>query len=299
MQRTANFFHALFAVIWTGVFAVLFTAVISGIWSALLIANLRTSAILPWSVGVMAVVLLGAITFLNGNWGFHKSQPARRTLLRMRAVPRGTLFIATLAGILALVALSGLWIVLIQTVKMQGNLSDFSRFPPLTVMSALLMAAISGAVSEEAGFRGYFQGALERYLPGWLAIAVAAALMIPEHASTQGFQWPTIVFYLLVDTMLGLTAYLTQSILPGMVIHAIGLVTFFGFIWPYDKFRPSIWVNGADQWFFLHAAQTIVFGLLAVLAYASLAKRRTARAGSRSRAGLDLSSLGNSLEVVS
>ena len=300
MQRTRDLFHALGAVIWTGAFAVLFTALVSGTWAGLLIANLKTSPGLPWSVAAMFDVLVGMVTFLNGNWGHRRSRGARRALLRLRPVRPGVFAWAVIAGTLAVTALSGFWIVLFQLTTMAGNASDFSRLPPLTVVSALAMAAVSGAVSEEAAFRGYLQSTLERCLPAWCAIIVVALMMMPEHASTQGFGWPTVVFYLLVDVMLGVTAYLTQSILPGIVIHTIGLVTFFGFIWPYDKLRQSVWVHGADVWFVVHAGQAAVFGLLAVLAYLKLARLIRGRAprGSRSSpAGLSAALKPSSLTV--
>jgi membrane protease YdiL (CAAX protease family) len=272
MKRAGEIFRALGAILWTGVFAVVFTALTSGIWGGLLTLNLKTSPAIPWSVAGMGLVLLVVTTFLNGNWGLARSKPARRVLLRARGVSVEGFTWSMIAGMFALAALAGLWVVLIQTFKMAGNSSDFSRLPSLTVISALAMAAISGAVSEEAGFRGYFQGTLERYLPGWLAIAIAAIVMLPEHASTQGFAWPTIIFYLLVDSMLGITALLTRSILPGIVIHAVGLAMFFGFIWPNDKMRPSIWAHGADPWFFIHAGQAALFGLLSIIAYRKLAQ---------------------------
>ena len=70
---------------------------------------------------------------------------------------------ALAAGGLSIVALVGYWIVLFRLVKVQGNvLPDFSIYPPLTVALVLVMASLVGALAEEAGFRGYFQGTLER-----------------------------------------------------------------------------------------------------------------------------------------
>jgi hypothetical protein len=134
------------------------------------------------------------------------------------------------------------------------------------------MASISGAISEEAGFRGYFQGALERRGLGPAAIFVAALVMAPEHALTQGFVWPTILFYLFVDGMLGALAFVTKSIRPGIVVHAIGLLVFFTVVWPHDRDRTLIWQRGADAWFWVHVSQTLVFAALAILSLGHLAR---------------------------
>jgi membrane protease YdiL (CAAX protease family) len=99
---------------------------------------------------------------------------------------------ALAAGILAIVALSGFWIVLFQLVQSPGNaLPEFSRYPWLTVALTLVMAALVGAVTEEAGFRGYFQSFLERELSAPAAIVIAALALAPGHGLTQGFVWST------------------------------------------------------------------------------------------------------------
>jgi membrane protease YdiL (CAAX protease family) len=180
---------------------------------------------------------------------------------------------AVAAGVLWVIALAGFWIVLHRLVAAPGNpLADFSRLPPVTVAVSLVMAALSGAVSEEAGFRGYFQGALERRGLGALAILVAALVMAPVHAETQGFVWPTLLFYLLVDVMLGALAYVTQSIRPGIVVHAVGLFIFFAFIWPGDAHRQPIWASGADAEFWISLALMALFAPLGGLAFARLMK---------------------------
>ena len=266
-----NYIPAIGACLWTAAFAVVLTAAASALWGGLLLANLSLSPLLPWSSFVMSAFLWLAWSYLGGAWGPIRTQPARRALLRARSVSHRVFLTAVGAGTLSIVSLSGLWIVLFQLVKMPGNSSDFSHYPPLTIIVSLTVAALSGAISEEAGFRGYFQGTLERYLPAPLAIAICAAVMAPEHASTQGFVWPSILFYLLVDTMLGTSATLTKSILPGIVTHAIGLLVFFALVWPNDRNRTPVWQHGADLWFWLHLAQAIVFAIFAIALFHRLA----------------------------
>jgi membrane protease YdiL (CAAX protease family) len=176
---------------------------------------------------------------------------------------------ALTAGALSIVALTGLWIVLFQLVKSPGNaLPDYAKYPPLTVALVLVMASAVGAVTEEAGFRGYLQGFLEQEFGAPVAIAGASLVMAPAHALSQGFVWSTLLFYLCVDVMFGVTAYLTGSIVPGILTHAAGLLTFFTLIWPGDASR-------ATTWFWLHVGQTLSFSVLAVFAFRHLARLRT------------------------
>jgi membrane protease YdiL (CAAX protease family) len=260
-------------ILWTGAFAIVMTALVSGIWAALFLTNLSHSPGLPWSSIVMAVILWTLWSYLNGRWAPASTRQSRRRYLRAARLPRRVYAWALVAGFLWVVFLAGFWIVLDQLVTIPGNtLPDFSALPVLTVVATLIAASASGAVSEEAGFRGYFQGSLERAGLGPFAILWTALLMAPIHALTQGFVWPTLVFYLLVDSMLGALAYLTNSILPGVIVHAVGLFAFLGLIWPGDKDRVPVSQGGADPWFWMHLAQAILFGTLSLYALYRVAR---------------------------
>jgi membrane protease YdiL (CAAX protease family) len=255
-----------------GILALALTLVGGGIWSALLIGNLATTPSIPWSVPAMALVLWAGWRYLGGSGPPRRTSETRRRGLRAEPVSGPALLWALLAGAHSIVALTGLWIVLFQLAKAPGNaLPDFSKYPPVTVALVLGMAALVGAVTEEAGIRGYLQGYLEREFGALVAIVGGSLMMAPGHALTQGFIWSTMLFYLLVDVMFGVTAYLTGSILPGIATHAAGLLTFFALIWPQDAARHLVSDDGATGWFWIHVGQTVAFSALAVLAFRHLA----------------------------
>ena len=256
--------------LWALAFAL--TALMGGLWTVLLGFNLAISPAVPWAVVVMGAILWALWRYLGGAWPPRSSSAARARLLRARRVSGSTFTWALAAGLLSVVALAGLWIVLFQIAQIPGRaLPDYSRYPLLTVALALIMASLVNAVVEEAVFRGYFQGALEGQIGALAAIALTALLMAPEHALTQGFVWPTLVFYIAVDVMLGASAYLTQSIIPGVVVHFVGLLVFFTLVWPGDMLRTFIGQLDTGAWFWIHSLQALVFAMLAILAYARLA----------------------------
>lgn len=268
-----SFLSRIPTVIWLGPLALILTLLPGVVWTGLLVANLSTTPAIPWAAVVMALILWLMWRYVGGKWWPQSTSQARRRWLRARPIAGPVFAWAVAAGVLAMVALTGFWIVLFQLAKMQGNpVGDFSQYSALTVALVVGMAAVVGAVSEEAGIRGYLQSLLEQSVGGPLAILIAAVVLTPGHGMTQGFEWPTVLFYLLGDAMFGTMAYLTQSILPGIVVHFIGLATFFTVIWPNDATRQLVGQEGADAWFWIHVAQVIVFTVLAILALLRLAR---------------------------
>jgi hypothetical protein len=133
------------------------------------------------------------------------------------------------------------------------------------------MASLVSSSVEEIGFRGYFQGPLESWPGGTAAIAAMIVVIAPAHAITQGLVWPVAVFYLPADAMFGWLARLTGSILPGFVVHSLGLFIFFTLIWPGDRSRVLVSAGGANIWFWIHVGQ-IFLAIPAILVFMRLAR---------------------------
>jgi CAAX protease family protein len=243
-----------------------------GVWGGLYVANLKTTPRVPWAVIPMALYLWAMWQYLGGKGWPRSTSEARRNYLRFRPVTSQTFGWSLLAGALGVAALAGLWIVLFQLVKMPGNvLPDPSQYPALTMALFFVMGSLVSPLSEEAGLRGYCQVMLEREFRGPVAVLISSAFFAIGHVN-HGLLWPKLLVYFLAGLMFGATAYLTKSILPGIPVHMLGDLTFFTMVWPYDAARRLVWEGGADTWFWIHAAQAVIFGTLALLAYRKLAK---------------------------
>ena len=260
-------------VAWRGALAVFLTLCAGGIWAALLVANLTTTPAIPWAVPAMALLLWLAWQYVGGRWWPGRTSDSRRRFLRANPVSGQTFAWAIVAGLLATVALTGLWIVLIQIARSPGNpVPDWSAYPVVTSVLVVAMASLVSSIAEEAGLRGYFQVSLERELPAPVAIVIVCLVISPGHGLTQGFVWTTILFYFFADLTYGVMAYLTDSILPGIVVHSLGLLTFFTLVWPNDAGRRLVWDGGTDVWFWIHGGQAIIAGALAIVAFTRLAR---------------------------
>ena len=264
----------ILTVVWAGVVAFLIGGLSSLIWGALLVSNLALSPAIPWAVPAMALVLVLLWLYLGGRGWPRSTSQARRAYLRARPVSWRVLGWALVAGALSLVALVGIWIVLVELTKVGGNptIPNYAAYPLLTVVLLLLMASLVSPLTEEAAFRGYAQVMLERAFPGVVAIVISSVFFALFHGPTQGFAWSKLLFYFLVGVAFGTIAYLTQSTLPAIPVHIAGDLTFFFLIWPHDAARRFVWRDGADVWFWLSVAQAILFAVLAIFAFRRLAR---------------------------
>lgn len=242
----------------------------ASIWTALIAANLGTTPNFPWAVPVMAMFLWLLWQYLNGKGWPQSTSGRRRSYLRANPVSAAAWKWALPSGVSAVVALAGLWIVMGQLVKMPvSQLPDMSAYPTYVTIPMLIMASLVAPISEESGFRGYTQVPLEKVYGPVMAILISSIAFSLAHF-THGVFVPKLFLYFLGGMLFGVTAYLTNSILPGIVIHIVADLTFFLFVWPGDEGRVLVWESGADIWFWIHIVQVLGFGAMAVFGYRKL-----------------------------
>ena len=258
----------------SGIVAFFIALFLQGVRSALIAVNFATSPEIPWSVPVIVLLVWLAWQYLGGKWVPRSTAEARHRYLRARAMPARVFAWTLLAGALSIVALAGCWIVMTRFVRMPGNvLPDMSQYPWLTTALMIVTGSLIGPVMEQAGFWGYGQVMLEEEFRPSVAILILSILFaVGPHPPVGSALWPKFVFYFLTSITFGAMALFTNSILPGLVVHIIGDLTFFTVVWPHDPARPLVGESGTDAWLWLHVAQTIVFTTLAVLAFARLAR---------------------------
>jgi membrane protease YdiL (CAAX protease family) len=250
----------------TAVIAVAIALVPQGVWSALIVANLRVVPDVPWAAAVMVLLVAAGAQYLRGAWGPARSAAARCRSLRATIVPLETFAGAWLAGGLAMTALAGGWIVLASITRMPGSvLPDLSHYPRATAVVLVAMGALISPLCEQAGIWGYWQECAERRWPPLTAVLFTALLFaVAPHPPAGAPLLPKLVFFFATGLIFSALAYRMQSILPAIPVHAIGLFVFFLAIWPHDPERRLVLTKGPDEWFWIHVAQTIVCGAIAV-----------------------------------
>jgi membrane protease YdiL (CAAX protease family) len=260
-------------------------------WAALVSANTRHQSALPWAVPLMAVYLWFYWRYLVRGAGWPRSTAeARRMNARANALPPETWGPALLAGLLGLASVMLLQGVLSRLVALpQQRDLDVSRYSAVTVLMWVVMSAVVAGVVEETSFRGYLQRPVERRHGPVIAILLTGSLFGFAHFTHPEVGVVLLPFYIAVAAVYGTLAYVTDSTLPGIVLHAGG-----NMFSAFDLFArgrsewqlsteapPLIWERGPDAAFWGNVTALLAVAALTVWAYSALASAaRNARASS-------------------
>ena len=264
------------AFLWSGALAFLIVLIGQGVWGVLVVTNLKTTPGLPWAVPVMAAVLYAMWKYLGGKWWPSSTSEARKRNLRATPVSGKVFLWSFAAGSAGIVALAGYWICLSQLVRFPPNrLPDISKYPLVTIDLMLVMACIAAPVTEEAAFRGYCWTILERRFQAPSVILLSTFLFALAHF-TQGLAPVKLLAYFLAGLLFAGIAYAANSIWASIPVHSLADLIAFTLLWPHDSARRLVSEGGADDWFWMHVAQAIIFTVIAVLLM--IGTRRMARA---------------------
>jgi membrane protease YdiL (CAAX protease family) len=244
-------------------------------------ANLRYYPAIPWAIPLTAVYLWFFWQYLDGAGPPATTADERRESLRARRLTGSAWSWSLLAGGLGIVAL----VVALQLVNRllvlpPQQLPDLAQVPRITVVALLVMAAPVAGIVEEAAFRGYMQGPIERRYGIVVAILITGTMFAIAHLDFTLILWP---YYVAVAAIYGMVTYLSGSILPAVALHTIGNLYSNSDLWLHGQSEwqapadPSrlIWSTGADASFWISSAALLVATAATVWAYVKLASLPT------------------------
>ena len=260
----------------------------TGPWALLVGANLRHGSSVPWAVPPTALYLWLFWRWVRGAGWPRAAAAARREGSRVNPLPDDVWSMALVAGVVGLAAVLLFQNVLARMVVLpQQRDIDPSRYPVLTVAAWVVMSALVAGVTEEVAFRGYLQRPIERRHGPLVAILVSGVLFGLLHFTHPEVGLVLLPFYLGVAAVYGMLAYLTDSTVPGMVLHAggnalgaIGLFAMGRSEWGGTSAKEAlIWTTGPDTSFWVSLALAAAAAVAAVWAYRELGRvARGARA---------------------
>ena len=146
------------------------------------------------------------------------------------------------------------------------------QLPSFTLISILLMVSVIAGIVEEAAFRGFMQGPIEKRHGVVTAIAIVSILFGVAHLTdwNPSMTAARMFFIVLASILYGIMVHLTNSILPGLVLHATGNAIGIVWIWLLSK-RPNAAASSVDAQFWAYCVIALVFGVAAVWAFRRLA----------------------------
>jgi membrane protease YdiL (CAAX protease family) len=257
--------------------------------NALVLANLKYWPGAPWSVPLVAGYIAVFWRYVGG-WGPPtETAAARRESARAHAVSGRAWVWALTAGLFGIVALVFALRVLNRLVVLPAqDASAFAGVPAVTVIPLLILSAAVAGVVEEAAFRGYMQGPIERRFGLPWALLVTGTMFAIAHLDFTPVLWP---YYLAVAALYGTVTHLCRSILPAVVLHTAGNLYSNFDLWLHgrsDWQAPAngaalVWGKGADAAFGWACAGLLVATLATLWAFARLAVASSSpRSASRS-----------------
>lgn len=187
-----------------------------------LFGNTRFLPGIPWSLPATLLVMAAFWYYFTGGGYPTATRAARQYVTRLKSLPWPIWRAAVLPLLLSLVTVTSLRLALpsILPVEAPKISIDLSSCPLATVVGLLVSLAVSAGIAEEVALRGYLQKPLEDaygIVPALLLTGIAFWFIHADKVALSHLP-----FHLVASILLGLSVYLTRSLLPAIVGHAAG-----------------------------------------------------------------------------
>jgi len=186
-----------------------------------LLGNVRLLRGVPWALPATIAVMALFWLYVTGYGPPASTRELRRQVTRDKRLSPPMWRALPLLIVPATIAAVSLRLLMPSLVPVDApKLSiDLAGLPTATLVGLLLSLALSAGIAEEVAFRGYLQKPLEEtygLLPALLLTGIAFWIAHADKVS-----WSHLPFHLFASIVLGLTVYVTRSLLPAIIGHAL------------------------------------------------------------------------------
>lgn len=238
----------------------------------------------PWSLVVTSAVLWAFWHYFSGQGWPQSTAKARRDRFRATKMADTVWKSGLLAAVFFVAAIQSSFVLTFRVIEFPAQAFTtgyrFGDLPPWLAWLFIIMASLVAGICEEIGFRGYMQVPLEKRYGPALSIVVVSTVFVVLHLN-QAWAPPILLHILAVSVMLGVLAYASGSLIPGIIGHTVMDIPNFAYWWTdvagtFDR-RP-IAHTGIDAHF---VVWTLVFVTSIVLFSWAARKTLTARRQAR------------------
>jgi len=199
------------------------------IWSIML-----TGIAAPWSVLPMIIALWAYLKYFSGTWGSKKSTETRKKYFRSIKLSPSFWKWGIVAAIVFVVIIQASFVITFRIIDFPAKAftADYKILDSMPLWVAwvvLIMGSIVAGICEETGFRGYMQVPLEKKYGSSAAIIITSIVFMLIHLS-HSWAAPILPHIFFASVLLGILAYKTGSLIPGIIGHSI-----------LDIFDYSVW----------------------------------------------------------
>ncbi len=269
-----SLWHRLPVIVQAVVLGIIVAAIGEDPWVLLVQTNAKISPSVPWAAAAMAVWLLLYWRYFSGIGWPQTTVATRRERFRLLSLPKGMWGWALLSGMVAAVSLISLELVVLRIIRLPvAPQEPLPHIPLYSLVPLAVMSAFAAGIPEEVGFRGYMQVPLERRYGARFAILFVAFVFALAHLN-HGISI-LLLFDFTFGAVFGTLAWLTQSLLPAMVLHCLfDVVSFIAGkrIAAVLAAKPLVWAAGPDLWFILHFLAFLILAAGALLTFRKLAR---------------------------
>ena len=233
------------------------------VWNGLVVGALRyEQPLVP--LLTMPLLLVVYWLFCSGSLFWSATKQARRERFRATTLSRATWMWGLAGAGLFVVAFHASVFTLFRLVPYPAEQfavpALLAKIPANLLWPYVILASIVAGVCEETGFRGYMQQPLERRYGPILAIGLTTIGFVAVHLNQT---WIGALLFpaILASVMLGVLAYVSRSLIPCMIGHAVMDVFNFGYWWWHllgDYTRRPISETGIDLNFAAWAGTLVI-----------------------------------------
>jgi len=215
-------------------------AIVSGLLIALIAANVWPVVLFKLGAAVGAIVEIAFLAiyvwWASGHGIPRSTRITRHEAFRVGGLSRSQWVWGLSAALFFAVTIHAAIVLLFRLVPYPHDAFrrgyDLSTIPTLRLKwIAIIVSAISAGVCEETGFRGYMQQPIEQRHGARSAVLISSVTFALLHLN-KGWATPGMIPIVLgAGVLLGLMAWSSNSLIPGMVGHVLMDVGLFAFWW--------------------------------------------------------------------
>ncbi len=245
-----------------------------GIW-ALVVAIIPV----PWSVVPMGAILIIYWMYFSGRWNPSNTQVFRRFCMRQIKLKKPVWIWGLLAAFFIFILWHAGLILTFRIYEFQPEIfktaSFANDFPAWMAWPTILMASLVAGICEEIGYRGYMQAPLDRKYGPVAGISITSLVFVVIHLHQAWASGAVLVQLFVISFMIGVLAYSTKSLLPGIIAHVTLDIINFSYWWSdvIGTFeRKPISMTGVDNHFIITVMVVLLSTVIFIVAIRKLLK---------------------------